>query len=387
MSSYFLIFFLISCFFLILSIYFDGNRIRSMGLFTLFWVFPTLLSQITSFEMNKEWGLLVLSMVFLSFFGFLVGYLISYFFQKRESGLPVLPLHYYLLIANLYHAIAILALIYIFYSLGSFPLFSDNISKARIELPVLNSYLWSLVQLSIMAASLLSFSYINGLFSRVSMVLSVIMVILITLTAWRNVLTSYLIFFITPILFHFSARASTFLKYLIVVVMFLLFLGYIRGDMGSNPTIASALSMVANYVYPNFLNLQEITTSQNIESDHMYTVQFLLKPILYMLDYSLEPVQTAIGGYNVSTGLSPLYLDGGLLNIFLVFFVIGFFLKRLDYTPSFRFPSVYWRSVLVATIFYMHNGWFLLNYTVTYNFISFVLIYFLCYCLSYRLRV
>jgi len=158
----------------------------------------------------------------------------------------------------------------------------------------------------------------------------------------------------------------------LVIFLFLFTLiGFVRGDLGEVFDLENAISLIAFYVYPNFVNFESLALEGDSTS-HIYTLQFLIKPILQFFDFNTSPPQTSIDAFNVATGLNPLYHDGGIFNIFFATFIIGYILQRLENISNFSVLGSFWRSALLLTVVFFHNGWLLLNFMLTFNTLVFV---------------
>jgi len=280
----------------------------------------------------------------------------------------------------LLQSVVLLAFTYLFIKLGRPPLLSGNVLENRKLIQELNPLLWSVVQLSFMTSTLSSVLSINGFWDKLNKFLFFIIFICIALTGWRNFILLYLGYYFLPILFNRKINLGRLFLVLLLLILGFVFIGYLRGDLGDEFNSANALGIIALYVYPGFLNFETLAIEGD-SSSHLYTMQFFLKPVLDFFNFNTAPPQTNIDAFNVATALNPLYQDGGVFNIFLTTFLIGFFLQRLESNRINGILPTFWRSTLILTIVFFHNGWLLLNFMPTYN----TLVFLIAYCFFFSI--
>ena len=202
-----------------------------------------------------------------------------------------------------------------------------------------------------------------------------LILLILVISGWRNLILTYFIFTFTPIFTNKRPKISTILIFGMLFLTLFSLIGFLRGDQGSKSVFefSSAFNLILLYIYPAFINFETLQ-SMNIEGSHYFTLQFLFKPIFQAFGMIVEPPQNAVGAFNVSTGLHPLYQDGGLVNIFFVFLVIGILLRILLKMRTKGIIIYFLISSIYATLFYLHNGWFLLNYMFSYNICAYLLL-------------
>lgn len=363
-------------FLLILNLLIEKLKFGPLWLIFIVWYIPVLLSQNTQLFFNKQWSFTTLMATQCFTFGFLIGYLFtkyiikSYIFNDQSASSNE---SYYRLKFTSYilSSVVIVSYTILFIEVGGPPLLSSDIGTDRMRLTQISPILFSIAQLSSAFASVYGYLLLKERIPRKLSAIWLIIFLVLILTAWRNLILTYLIFTYTPI---FVKRPPTIFKIKIYLISFLILfsiIGFFRGDQGKYNifSLSSALDLIQLYIYPSFINF-EILQSFEVIEPHFYTLQFLFKPFYQILEWSTSPPQNALGAYNVATGMNPLYHDGGLINIFFVSFVMGTLLcilLKMKHKTIFVFFVI---STIYATLFYMHNGWFLLNYMFSYNIIT-----------------
>lgn len=376
MSIYFNYFLLITVVSVLLSFVNHRFTIGTLWIFVFFWVIPVLISQISTLPLNEEWKFITTISATLVILGFFIGYFvgkilpsksINFFYIKSSSRI----LHQFLYLTQV---LIIIIFILMYYKVGQFPLFSDNILENRKLIQSNNKLLWSMSQFSFVTASISSIFYLRNTWTKLQKILFVSILFMIVMSGWRNYLLMYLGYFYIPILFRSKFNIIRFIYFFIIILIAIMFIGYIRGDLGDIFTFIDALSLIGLYIYPNFINFQTIVSLDNAVNS-LYTIQFLFKPILEILGYSTIPNQVALNAFNVSTFMNPLYTDGGLLNIFIVAFIMGFTLNKFEKFDNYNnIIMLFIRSTLLLTVVFFHNGWLLLNFMPTYNIILFIIL-------------
>lgn len=376
MSSHFALFTTIALFFLLVTYY--RHRLNAGVLWIFFgaWIVPVWISQFSSLPLNKEWAditVLASIAVMLGLYGgYFTGVLLPVrFFANRYKSISTQKLS---LISTILLLLALSSFIILFVSLGRPPLLSDSILENRKLIQEINPILWSITQFSFLSASIAAILHVNNCWTRLNKFLFLAVFIMILLTGWRNFLLMYVLYYILPFMFIRKYRLNRVFSGLVIFLFLFTLIGFVRGDLGEVFDLVNAISLIGLYVYPNFLNFESLALEDNPTS-HVYTLQFLIKPILQLFEFNTSPPQTSIGAFNVATGLNPLYHDGGIVNIFFTTFIIGYLLQRLEKISNCSVLGSFWRSSFMLTVLFFHNGWLLLNFMPTYN--SFVFIGFL----------
>lgn len=312
----------------------------------------------------------------LALFGLYIGYYAGLFIPLKLIGKQSQNLNFNVLskIILSLQLVILLSFFYLFIKLGGPPLFSGNVLENRKLIQELNPLLWSVVQLSFITSTISTILFLNGYWDKLNKFLFFTILICIALTGWRNFILLYLGYFYLPLLFKRKVNLGRLLIILGLLVFGFVFIGFLRGDLGDVFNTTNAFGLVALYVYPSFLNFETLA-AEGDPSRHLYTLQFFLKPILDLFNFNTSPPQTSIDAFNVATALNPLYQDGGLVNIFVTTFLIGFFLQRLESNKINGILPIFWRSTLILTVVFFHNGWLLLNFMPTYTTVIFVMTY------------
>lgn len=354
-------------------------RFGPLWLLAVTWMVPVTLSQNLDLTLNEKWGLVTFLASSFVIFGFLIGYITcEVIFGERRFKTRITKVNSSKLdfIYFTLGALCIFAFLYLYFvELGSPPLLADGISEARRQLLTSNPILFSVTQLCNILAVIFGISWIRGDLSRVKKGIWFIIFICVLLSAWRNQVLTYLVYTVTPYLGFYKPKVTKVAYYLFIFLILFSLIGFVRGDQGdgSGFEINAAIELISLYIYPNFINFQQLQQT-SFDNFSLYTLQFIFKPIISLFGGSVSPEQAAIGAFNVSTGLSPLYQDGGLANIFLVFVSLGVIsnlVKRGNYfSPVVQFIT----GSLISTFLLLHNGWFLLNFMFTYSLIAYVVI-------------
>lgn len=366
------------------------HRLQSGVLWVFFvaWVVPIQLSQFSDLPLNRTWEMITVIATSSALFGLYIGYYTGLLIPLKLIGQQSQNLNYGILskVILLLQSVVLLAFTYLFIKLGRPPLLSGNVLENRKLIQELNPLLWSVVQLSFMTSTLSSVLSINGFWDKLNKFLFFIIFICIALTGWRNFILLYLGYFFLPILFKKKINLGRLFLVLLLLILGFVFIGYLRGDLGDEFNSANALGIIALYVYPGFLNFETLAVEGD-SSSHLYTLQFFLKPVLDFFNFNTSPPQTNIDAFNVATALNPLYQDGGVFNIFLTTFLIGFFLQRLESNRINGILPTFWRSTLILTVVFFHNGWLLLNFMPTYNTLVFLIAYCFFYSIYKQLKI
>jgi oligosaccharide repeat unit polymerase len=317
--------------------------------------------------------------VYISSFNVILGFYLGYFFARiikvkiKISGIQYSSVELnrvaYILGATSFCSFAILFILQ-----GEIPLLSSNIGLARSRLLSDHPILWSFTQLSLIFSCVFYYLKSINMAEKKMFYLYVLIFAAILLSGWRAYLLLYAFHFYAPIIFRRKISISKAVLPILLVICIFFVIGFIRGDTAGEFSIDAALSIFTLYIYPAFLNFQELTTYQ-YDKPTLFTLQFLLKPVLDFLNFETTPMQSTIEAFNVSTAMNPLYSDGGLLNIFIAIFFVSFFLKRLESVKETNILGIFWRTTLAYTIIVLHNGWYLLNFSPTY--ISVIFIFFI----------
>jgi len=376
MSSHFILFTAIALLFLLIT--YCRHRLNAGILWIFFgaWIVPVWISQFSSLPYNKEWADITVFASIAVMAGLYGGYFTGVLmpvrlFANRSKSIPTQKLS---LISTILQLVALFSFIVLFASLGRPPLLSDSILENRKLIQEINPTLWSVTQFSFLSASIAAILYLNNCWTRLNKILFFTVFIMIVLTGWRNFLLMYVLYFILPFMFMRKYRLNRVFAGLIFFLLFFTLLGFLRGDLGDVLDPVDAISLIAFYVYPNFVNFESLALEGDPTS-HIYTLQFLIKPILQLFEFSTSPPQSSIDAFNVATGLNPLYHDGGIVNVFFATFIIGYLLQRLEKISNCSVLRSFWRSTFLLTVVFFHNGWLLLNFMPTYN--TFVFIGFL----------
>lgn len=340
------------------------------------WVVPIQLSQFSDLPLNRNWEKITVIATTLALFGLYIGYYAGLSIPLKLISKQSRNLNYNVLskVSLSLQLVILLSFIYLFIKLGRPPLFSGNVLENRKLIQEMNPLLWSVVQLSFITSTISTILFLNGYWGKLNKYLFFTILICISLTGWRNFILLYLGYFSLPILFKRKVNLGRLFIVLGLLVFGFVFIGYLRGDLGDEYNTVNAIGLVALYVYPGFLNFETLAADGD-PSRHLYTLQFFLKPILDFFNFNTSPPQTSIDAFNVATALNPLYQDGGIVNIFVTTFLIGFFLQRLESNKINGILPTFWRSTLILTVVFFHNGWLLLNFMPTYNTVIFIIAY------------
>lgn len=355
---------------------FEKFNVKILWVFFFAWIFPLLISQNSDLPFNRQWGSITIYASISVVLGFYLGYLVAFIF----------PLNIGLVIGNsltfkslssiniVIQLISFFSFSLLFILLKNFPLLSGNVLENRMLIQNINPIVWTITQLSFLSSSISSALKQNKNWSNLSILLFYIIFIFIVLAGWRNYILMYLLYFFIPYLF---VKKINLIKIFFFVGAFFLFfsiIGFLRGDFGdSSLGFENVFTMIGLYIYPNFLNFETLSGEQ-FNYHTLYTFQFMLKPLLEFFDFNTVPPQTNINAFNVSTAMSVLYQDGGLVNIFFTTFFMGFFLRRGRSLPVKNTLDNFWRSTLIIVLIFFHNGWVLLNFMPTFITIFFIIL-------------
>ena len=353
-------------------------RIGPLWLFFGAWFIPVFLSQNTHLIFNREWSYETFMATQFVTVGFLLGYFVTFLVTlnvnfNSASYLKSTALSRLRFCTYMTAIVVIISYTYLYFKIGGPPLTSGGVGVKRILLTKIAPPVFSLAQL----ANLFAVSY--GLLrlqknnSQSLDAIWILILLLLILSGWRNLILTYLVFTLTPIICEKRPRLSKVFLFVFCFLIIFSIIGFIRGDQGDRAAFdyGSAADLILLYIYPAFINF-EILQSFEVSGSHYFTLQFLFKPIYSAFDMNVIPPQNAIGAFNVATGLTPLYHDGGTVNIFCVFLFLGILLRILLKVKNKGVIVYFAISSIFATIIFLHNGWFLLNYMFSYNLIAYV---------------
>lgn len=351
-------------------------NVRILWILFICWVVPIVISQDSTLLFNQKWKLITYQSSISVIIGFYFGYVLAKLVPLKilSRAKPTFNIKYLSKINYSFQLISVISFLYIYFSVGNFPLISDDILANRIFVQNYNPVLWTLTQLSFASASISIALIQEKKLSKISKFFIVLIFVLIFLSGWRNYLLMYILYLLIPFLFLKKINVLKIGLFVISFISIFILIGWFRGDFGDSIKFDGIITMVGLYVYPNFLNF-EYLTNYTVSGSHLYTIQFLFKPIFEFLNFNVVPSQTSISAFNVSTGMNALYQDGGIFNILITFSFLGFFLKRLEKAQLTDVFANFWRSTLVISIVLFHNGWTLLNFMPT--FVSIVIFLFI----------
>lgn len=373
MSVYFCFFTVIALVFLVITYYKHRFNAGILWIFFGAWIVPVWVSQFSSLPYNREWADITVVASVAVMVGLYGGYFTGVLIPVKLFALPSKSISMKNLssISTILQLLALLSFIILFFFVGRPPLLSDSILENRKLIQEINPTLWSVTQFSFLSASISSLLHMNSCWTRLNKMLFFAVLIMIVLTGWRNFLLMYVLYYVLPFMFIKKYRLNKVFAGLIFFLFLFTLLGFSRGDLGDVLDPVDAISLIAFYVYPNFINFESLVLEGDPTS-HLYTLQFLIKPVLQLFDFSTSPPQSSIDAFNVATGLNPLYHDGGIINIFLTTFFIGYLLQRLESNSNCSPLRSFWRSTFLITVVFFHNGWLLLNFMPTYNTLLFI---------------
>lgn len=381
MSSYFLFICVLGIGLLALALHYEKNKVGPLWIVFFTWQIPITISQNTNLLLNKEWNNITFYAAVSVIMGFICGYFVSetilLYGRSSRTIKPVnlnkIRFHYFVIMA-----VTISSIVYLYFGkLGGPPIFSEDVSSARTALLKLNPVLFSLTQLCNIGGSIFGILLIMKRVRKIEALMWCFLLILLLFSAWRNIVLTFLVFSFVPLIFSGRVRLKNIILFGVSFLILFSLIGFLRGDQGdiSGFSFKSAYDLILLYMYPNFINFETIQKVQ-IEDFHLYSLQFILKPLLILFGANVSPPQTSMGAFNVSTGLSPLYLDGGVTYVFIVFVMVGSTMSLLSRLNNYSVVIQFMRSCLVCTLVFLHNGWFLLNFMFSYSLIFYFLVSF-----------
>ena len=137
-----------------MAVRYERWTVNSFWVFILFWIIPVLLSQDSTLPLNSVWDVITYRSVYYSIFGFLTGYIISGSFRIRFRGhIKIKNLSLFNLILQV---LSIVSFAVCFLTLKGFPLLSNDILNARMNIQSMSPLAWTLTQSAFLSANLRS---------------------------------------------------------------------------------------------------------------------------------------------------------------------------------------------------------------------------------------
>lgn len=384
MSEHFPIIFGVGCVLITFTVLVERFRLGPLWILLFTWYVPVLVSQDTGLIYNRSWGSVTLWASLLVLAGFLIGYMLTFSLVGRISAPTKMSWSKLCRLESMclfFGAGVIFAYLLLFYLIGGPPLLSSDVGASRVSLTSHSPVLYSVTQLSNLVGCGFGILFCHKRVSKFVLLIWLAIFFLQILGAWRGMILTYLLFSSVPLLVFYRLDLSRSLASGILFLLLFSIIGFARGDQGGSSgfSFTGAAQLILLYVYPAFLNFESVLMYPD-SGFHLYTLQFLLKPVLQLFGASVTPPQSAIGAFNVSTGLSPLYADGGLVNIFFVFLVMGSALRLFLVKGQKGVITCFIIATVYSTLTFLHNGWFLLNFMVSYSIIGYLL-----FCAVYQL--
>lgn len=226
-------------------------------------------------------------------------------------------------------------------NIGSIPLFSSNQNEARAELQ--KSILWNAYIFLSIGIFIFSFSIMRKKASRIGWFLLIFYILLALMSGWKGVFLNFIFLFLLPRYKNLRISASKIFYFLIFFILIFVIVNGIRSQ-----SFYSAFGQPIYYIYWGFINFDINAIPATSECLHSVPI-FGCK---FFVDNSnlLDPT------WNVYTALSPLYIDGGIFLITLVFFLFGFFSGYFEKTKS-RLTYNFIHYASFYFLFFSHNGY------------------------------
>lgn len=373
MSAYFPLVITISGLYVVLALILDKTNFKSAWYIPIFWLVPVLLAQNTDLPLNSQWSSIVLVSSLTVALGFALGQILVAVIIPKRGQVQAIYVDRDMLTATRIIGLFSLSAFIIIYIKSGIPLLSDDISRARTSLLREIPVLWSMTQISLIFATSRMLLKINGQNDKIVNVIFYALGLLILLSGWRSYLLSYFVYAVAG---YFLIRKISIMRLIMPgagILMIFSTIGYIRGDLGVEFTLIKAIEMIGYYVYPAFLNFEMLATYE-YPKPTLFAFQFMLKPLYPLIGFETVTKQYTVEAFNVSTGMSPLYADGGLPMLLFIFFMISVSLRLIEYSSRINLLKTFIYVTLFNTLLLMHNGWYLLNFTFTYNLISYAII-------------
>lgn len=284
-----------------------------------------------------------------SIFATLLGYIASGLFRPRNYRAIQLDIKTSSAAAIFLMTIGIAAIVLNFHATQSVPLLNQGMGRLAMSTsPLWNVYIFCGIGLFIYAST------INrpGKSSRLSSALAIAYVLLALASAWKGTALYFVFLFAAPLLRNRRIR----MKYLLVAgaTFTILFFG-INGMRSANNSFGDLINQPVYYAIWGFVNFDAEVIGHL--SDCLHTIPG------FGCRFEVPNATLIIPAFNTYSALAPIYLDGGALLVFVVFFsmalMLGVTARRRD-----SLINNYVFFLCVYFFFMSHNGY--MFYSKTY---------------------
>lgn len=246
----------------------------------------------------------------------------------------------YIYLARFFMILGLLSVSLNFFMIGGIPLFSGNSIREIFTASVLwNIFIFCSVGLFMEGYRLRHFR--SNYFNKILLYLYIASSIL---TGWKAAFINFSLMYLVSRYPDLKISVPKIVGILLLVGALFLIMNFLRaggGDLG--------LEEIFLYMYWGFVNFSNIAFQE--KSDCLYTNFF--DNCKFVFDNQMLENPT----WNVFTALTPIYIDGGSLYIFLYFTIASaFFLYAGRVRGSIGFS--YMRYIVMYFIFIAHNGYY-----------------------------
>ncbi|MGN5727015.1 O-antigen polymerase [Acinetobacter calcoaceticus] len=317
----------------------------------LIYLYLTNLSKITFYEPSLF--AIQVSLLF-TIVGFLFGTIFS---KKLNFKFFDFPPKIYLFIIKLF----------LFLAIGSV-----SIQLLKYGIPLLNNslradiqqgFLWNIFTLSSMLSLFFSSYVFFVLKIKLDFLLKILIFLLLVLTiltGWKGILINYIFIFSSFFILYKKIKISILFKAFIAFLVIFFGINAIRSGIYS-----INFEELFNYFFYGFENFVRIAPTYTSECLHSVPLLNSNCQFVYDNDSLINPT------FNVYTALMPIYSDGGVVLVGIIFFIFSFLLGCIkDYKNSFFITFLFY----LLHYFFMiaHNGY-------AFNSGSFVFVLFLLF--------
>lgn len=326
--------------------------------FTSFFVVPIL-----GYEFSHAGGRAIIYSATAAIFGYFISFKLTV--KKKKYGITH-PNKSYLNYSYILLLVGIFCAILNFLRVGVIPIFGGNDARVLLQ----NSFLWNIYIFCSVGIFLFSFSELRYKAGRVGWGLLFSYMLLALLSAWKGVLLNFMFLFFLPRYKNMKISApKAFNIFVCFLSVFALVNGLRSGDF------FSTLAQPVFYIYWGFVNFDNSAISAASNCLHSIPV--------FGCKFAVDDSDLIISTWNVYTALTPLYVDGGVYLIVIVFFVFGFSAGFFEKTQN-RLLFDYLHYMSFYFFFLAHNGYMM--YSSSY-FSALILILFIeFFAKNYRIK-
>jgi oligosaccharide repeat unit polymerase len=253
---------------------------------------------------------------------------------------PQIPVGFPHLLGYSFLIVGLISISIDFYLVGSIPILSNG--TGRIELQ--HSFLWNIYILCAFGVFLYSFSSYWSGHRRLGLALSVLYIFAALISAWKGTFLFILILFLTPYVKYMRIP----LFYITISVISILTLFFLVNYFRSDTPIDHVAQQLMYYLIWGFVNFD--AEALNSTSVCLHTIPIVGCMFSVNNDLLISPT------WNVFSALSPIYLDGGPVYVFLFFLVLSFLLTYLE-RRSTSISGTYFYFLLIYWFIVAHNGY------------------------------